>query len=124
MAIKCRKTQLANNANAVAPRFNFKTYESTNSPFHNNDTDIDFVTYNDSLYVCVNDGARYVAGDPANNGFLLLVAKGTDGRQGIDGQQGPIGPMPELWMRFNGKQLEIGDQTARKAISPDLTGPS
>ena len=95
MAIKCRKTQIANNPN-VGPRFNFKTYESANAPFHNNDTDIDFVTYNGSLYVCVNNNTRYVAGDPATNGFLLLVAKGTDGRQGVDGAQGPIGPMPEL----------------------------
>lgn len=93
--MKCRKTQIANNPNAAAPNFNFKTYEQVNAPFHNNDTDIDFVTYNGSLYVCVRDGIGYTSGAPGQ-GFLLLVAKGTDGRQGVDGAQGPVGPMPNI----------------------------
>ena len=122
MAIK-RSVNTTNNP-SQGPRFNFKTYSSADAPFHNNETDVDFVTYNGSLYVCVNDGTSFRSGDPANNGFLLLVQKGEDGRDGVPGRQGPAGPEPDYQLRFNGKQLIISDEHGvRKAVSPDLTGP-
>lgn len=126
MAIKgLKSTQLANDPTTSALKFNFKTYEQKNSPFRNNSTDIDFVTYNGSLYVCVEDGVTYKAGNPADNGFLLLVQKGADGRQGIDGKEGPMGPMPNYSLSFDGKQMVVIEQPSgvRKAVSPDLTGP-
>ena len=129
MAIKgLKSTQLANDPTTSALKFNFKTYEQKNAPFRNNTTDIDFVTYNGSLYVCVGDtgeGVPYKAGNPADNGFLLLVQKGADGRQGIDGKEGPMGPMPNYTLSFDGKQLVVVEQPSgiRKAVSPDLTGP-
>ena len=129
MSIKgLKSTQLANDPTTSALKFNFKTYEQKNAPFRNNTTDIDFVTYNGSLYVCVGDtgeGVPYKAGNPADNGFLLLVQKGADGRQGIDGKEGPMGPMPNYTLSFDGKQLVVVEQPSgiRKAVSPDLTGP-
>ena len=126
MAIKgLKSTQLANDPTTSALKFNFKTYEQKNSPFHNNSTDIDFVTYDGSMYVCVEDGVSFRSGNPADNGFLLLVQKGADGRQGIDGKEGPMGPMPNYALSFDGKQLVVVEQPSgiRKAVSPDLTGP-
>ena len=126
MAIKgLKSTQLANDPTTSALKFNFKTYEQKNAPFRNNTTDIDFVTYNGSLYVCVEDGVPFRSGNPADNGFLLLVQKGADGRQGIDGKEGPMGPMPNYALSFDGKQLVVVEQPSgiRKAVSPDLTGP-
>lgn len=126
MAIKgLKSTQLANDPTTSALKFNFKTYEQKNSPFYNNSTNIDFVTYNGSLYVCVENGVSFKAGDPANNGFLLLVQKGADGRQGVDGKEGPMGPMPNYTLSFDGKQMVVVEQPTgiRKAVSPDLTGP-
>ena len=119
----------ANTANdpKLGPIFNFIEYKAkrNNEPFHNNKSEVDFVTYNGSLYVCVQDGTLYRAGDPADNGFLLLVKQGKDGRPGVDGKPGPIGPTPEYTLKFVGKQLYILDQNGvAKAVSPELTGPA
>ena len=120
----CSK-QLANNPNTPAPIFTFKPYDADHSPFYNNPENIDFVTYNGSLYVCVYDGSTYQAGSPSANNFLLLVEKGKDGRQGIDGKPGPVGPKPGYRMRFNGKQLEIfNEDGTREAVSDELVGPA
>lgn len=120
----CSK-QLANNPNTPAPTFTFKPYDADHSPFYNNPENIDFVTYNGSLYVCVYDGSTYQAGSPSANNFLLLVEKGKDGRQGIDGKPGPVGPKPGYRMRFNGKQLEIfNEDGTREAVSDELVGPA
>jgi hypothetical protein len=125
MAIKGLKSKQLANVPGIAPKFNFKNYEQSQSPFHNNESDIDFVTYNGSLYVCVEDGVSFRSGNPADNGFLLLVQRGADGRQGIDGKEGPMGPMPNYTLSFDGKQMIVVEQPSgiRKAVSPDLTGP-
>ena len=124
MAITKRSVNTANDPK-LGPIFQFKTYSRDNSPFYNNPSQIDFVTYNGSLYVCVENGTTYRNGNPTDNGFLLLVAKGSDGRPGVDGKEGPMGPMPNYNLKFDGKQLVIIDQNGvRKAVSPELTGPS
>ena len=71
-------------------------------------------------------GALYQSGNPTENGFLLLVEKGADGRPGADGARGPAGETPQYTLRFDGKQLTIINSVTnqREAVSPDLTGPS
>ena len=118
MAIK-RSVHTANDPR-LGPVFNFKPYTREHQPFHNNQSEIDFVTEGGSLYVCVEDGVNYKHGDPKDNGFLLLVKRGKDGRPGVDGQPGPMGPEPNYQLRFDGRQLVIIDQNGvRKAVSPE-----
>lgn len=120
-------TRSVNTANdpRLGPVFSFKTYERSQAPFFNNNSQIDFVTWNGNLYVCVEDKVAFKAGNPADNGFLLLIQKGADGRPGAPGAPGKPGPMPEYSLKFDGKQLVISDQNGvRKAVSPELTGPS
>lgn len=125
-------TRSVNTANdpKLGPVFSFKTYERSNAPFFNNSRQIDFVTWDGNLYVCVDNsdpqrGVSYKAGNPANNGFLLLIKKGENGQPGAPGAPGKPGPMPEYSLKFDGKQLVIIDQNGvRKAVSPELTGPS
>lgn len=124
MAIK-RSVNTTNNP-SLGPKFNFYQYDvkPSREPFYNNDTDVDFVTYNGSLYVCVEDRTPFRSGDPAENGFLLLVEKGQQGRDGVNGERGPKGDEPDYQLKFDGKQLVISDEHGvRKAVSPNLTGP-
>lgn len=120
-------TRSVNTANdpKLGPVFSFKTYERSQAPFYNNNRQIDFVTWGGNLYVCVEDNVSFKAGNPADNGFLLLIKKGADGRPGAPGAPGKPGPMPEYSLKFDGKQLVVIDQNGvRKAVSPELTGPS
>lgn len=120
-------TRSVNTANdpKLGPVFSFKTYERSQAPFYNNNRQIDFVTWSGNLYVCVEDNVSFKAGNPADNGFLLLIKKGADGRPGAPGAPGKPGPMPEYSLKFDGKQLVVIDQNGvRKAVSPELTGPS
>ncbi len=130
MTIKKRSIMAANDPQVSSVKFNFKEYKAENAPFHNNSTDIDFVTYDGSLYVCTDgttNGAPYKPGSPADAGnFLLLVAKGEDGVRGADGRPGQPGPVPNISVRFDGTQLIITDANTgtRLATSADLTGPA
>lgn len=120
-------TRSVNTANdpKLGPIFSFKKYERSNSPFYNKNDQIDFVTWGGNLYVCVENGVTYVNDNPANHGFLLLIEKGQDGQPGAPGVPGKPGPMPNYTLKFDGKQLVIIDQNGvRKAVSPELTGPS
>lgn len=120
-------TRSVNTANdpRLGPIFSFKKYERSNSPFYNKSDQIDFVTWGGNLYVCVENGVTYVNDNPANHGFLLLIEKGQDGQPGAPGAPGKPGPMPNYTLKFDGKQLVIIDQNGvRKAVSPELTGPS
>lgn len=125
MAIKgLQSKQLANNPSTPAPKFNFRKY-STDATFVNNSENIDFVTYDGSLYVCTSSTPiQPTHTDPIENGgFLLVVAKGEDGKQGKQGKDGADGKIPQIGARFNGGQLEIFDSTGtRLTTSPDLTG--
>lgn len=125
MAIKgLQSKQLANNPSTPAPKFNFRKY-STDTTFVNNSENIDFVTYDGSLYVCTSSTPiQPTHADPIENGgFLLVVAKGEDGKQGKQGKDGADGKIPQIGARFNGGQLEIFDSTGtRLTTSPDLTG--
>ena len=125
MAIKgLQSKQLANNPSTPAPKFNFREY-STDATFVNNSENIDFVTYDGSLYVCTSSTPiQPTHTDPIENGgFLLVVAKGEDGKQGKQGKDGADGKIPQIGARFNGGQLEIFDSTGtRLTTSPDLTG--
>lgn len=125
MAIKgTRATQIANDTNVSPVKFNFKTYDGTYTTFYNNPENIDFVTWNGNLYVTVNDGTEYVAGDPAEHGFLLVVAKGEDGEMGATGDQGPAGHAPRITAKFEGNQVTIYADGVRIAATNDLTPPS
>lgn len=124
MAIKARSVATANSNSVRTAKFNFKPYDQAHSPFFNNEENIDFVTYNGSLYVCVNNNTPFVSGDPTNNGFLLLVKKGSDGQRGVDGQPGPAGELPNIHVKFTGDQMEVWDQGGRLAVSDHLSGPA
>ena len=113
----------------MGPKFRFTTYDRDSAPFFNNGSRVDFVTWGGNLYVCVDNsdpnGVSYKAGNPADNGFLLIIQKAQDGRPGPAGAPGAPGPMPNYTLKFDGKQLVIIDQNGvRKAVSPELTGPS
>ena len=117
--------QLANNPSTPAPKFNFYTY-TLHKTYHNNEQEIDFVTYDGSLYVCVEDGIYTTSSKPdENGGFLCIIKKGADGKPGIQGIQGKDGRTPEIKVKFEGKQLVIYDAISgtRLSASADLTGP-
>ena len=127
MAIKKVNTkQIANNPETPSPVFNFYSYE-TGRTYYNDENQVDFVTYDGSLYVCT-DREKY-AEEPTperNGGFLLIVRKGETGRQGVSGRDGANGSTPEIKVKFEGKHLVIYDAITqtRLASSPELVGPT
>lgn len=125
--IKMRSTSLANSPEVNVPKFNFCEYE-VGAVYSNNETQIDFITDGKSLYVCLVDNVRATKQNIAEQeGLLKLVSQGEQGPKGTKGDDGISGVTPVIGANFDGeggKQLVITVNGSRKAVSPDLTGPS
>ena len=139
--IRTVQREVASSSNVNAPKFNFRAYVR-GQVYRNNSNDIDFVTDNGNLYVPVSDDVTAnKESAKLDNQFMLLVAKGDTGEQGVKGEKGADGRTPSVYARFDGKQMifytnvldEQGNivyndngtpATKRMAATNDLTGPS
>lgn len=107
-----------------APRFNFRQYR-VGDVYHNDGNDIDFVTDNKSLYVCLVESVQASKENIAEQeGLLKLVSQGEQGVPGANGSNGTPGVTPRIDAHFDGKQMIVTVNGAIKAVSPDLGGPS
>ena len=122
-----RSTSLANDPETKVPTFNFCSYQ-VGAVYSNNENQIDFITDGKSLYVCLVDNLRTSKQNIAEQeGLLKLVSQGETGPKGTKGDDGISGVTPVIGANFDGdhgKQLVITVNGVRKAVSPDLTGPS
>lgn len=117
------QTSNSNPETIQVPMFNFSVYEP-GTTYVNNGTRVDFVTYNDELYVCT--ALSVEAGTPyPDNGFLKIVGKGKDGARGATGKTGATGHAPRITAsinRFN--QMVIYADGDIIGTTGDLTGPA
>ena len=125
--IKMRSTSLANDPETKVPTFNFCSYQ-VGAVYSNNENQIDFITDGKSLYVCLVDDLHVSKQNIAEQeGLLKLISQGETGPKGAKGDDGISGTTPVIGAHFDGergKQLVITVNGVRKAVSPDLTGPS
>lgn len=126
--IKPTTKQIASNENTNAPQLQFSSYEQGKT-YKNDGTLIDFVTDGKSLYVCAVEMAVTSENTieqeiELHGNFLKVISQGEQGAQGRPGDDGVPGATPNLTFRFDGKQLVISENGQRKAVSPDLAGPS
>ena len=107
------------------PQFNFTTYQKGET-YVNNGTRVDFVTYDDELYVCTAYSVETTEDSPiSQNGFLKIVGKGKDGQRGATGKTGATGHSPIITARINKyNQIEFYADNERIASTGDLTGPA
>lgn len=109
-----------------APKFHFSEYnpfETTPTIYRNNPQDIDFLTYNGALYVCLRDGISATGDLSSNANFLKIVDRGPEGIAGTPGRDG-VTPDYILDAHFVDKQLVFTVDGKVMAVSPDLTGPA
>jgi hypothetical protein len=126
--IKPTTKQIASNESTNAPQLQFSSYEQGKT-YRNDGTLIDFVTDGKSLYVCAVEMAVTSENTieqeiELHGNFLKVISQGEQGAQGRPGDDGAPGATPNLTFRFDGKQLVISENGQRKAVSPDLSGPS
>ena len=126
--IKPTTKQIASNESTNAPQLQFSSYEQGKT-YRNDGTLIDFVTDGKSLYVCAVETAVTSENTieqeiELHGNFLKVISQGEQGAQGRPGDDGAPGATPNLTFRFDGKQLVISENGQRKAVSPDLAGPS
>lgn len=115
---------ITNSSETNAPKFNFSEY-SVGQVYHNNEHEIDFVTDNKSLYVCLVDTLQTSKEDiEEQEGLLKIISQGEQGIQGQAGTNGAAGITPRIDAHFDGKQLIFSVDGKIKAVSPDLGGPS
>lgn len=115
---------ITNSSETNAPKFNFSEY-SVGQVYHNNEHEIDFVTDNKSLYVCLVDTLQTSKENiEEQEGLLKIISQGEQGIQGQAGTNGAAGITPRIDAHFDGKQLIFSVDGKIKAVSPDLGGPS
>jgi hypothetical protein len=125
--IRMRSTALSDNPELKAPVFNFSKYVADGEhTYKNNEEQIDFVTANDSLYVCLShDGVTPTYEDIDDNAdFLKLVSQGPQGIRGPRGYDGNSAETPRLNAEFDNDQLRVYINGELETVSPRLTGKS
>lgn len=116
--------EVASDVTTQAPIFNFFRYEQ-GATYYNTGNRIDFVTDENSLYVCavetLTTTAEHIEDQP---NLLKIVSKGADGRPGATGEQGIPGRSPKITAKFEGNQVSLYSEGVRIATTTDLTPPS
>jgi len=127
--IKRVSTQLSSDSSIKTTVISISQYDK-NAEYCNNESKIDLIAYDGSLYVFGGYGTRiFGVDDPTREGdFLLVVRKGEPGSQGPKGENGITPEAPEFRARFEQGHIVIysiqNGAQRRETTSPDLTGPS
>lgn len=122
--IKTTTRDIASSPNVSVPKLNFYVYQQ-GATYHNNGTDVDFVTDGRNLYVCaVQELVTTAAHIEDQVNLMKIVSEGETGHDGATGAQGIPGRTPRITARFDNGQVILYADGERIAATTDLTPPS